>query len=88
LDNLYLLAYATLVLSKLSLIFSHLLLLNSDYSHLSLIKTKDDFISYNPIPKVFLRNMINPPSNETDPKNSTSHIWYPYFKVKLLAFYV
>jgi hypothetical protein len=35
-QNPYLLIFATLILSKLSLIFSHLLLLYSDYSYIFL----------------------------------------------------
>jgi hypothetical protein len=56
LDNPYLLTFATLILSKLSSIFSHLLLLYSDYSYVFLLKTKEDFTSWNPVPKVTLRN--------------------------------
>jgi hypothetical protein len=42
---------ATLILSKLFLIFSHLLLLYSDYSYLFLLKTNVDFTLWNHVPK-------------------------------------
>ena len=42
-DNPYLLTSATLILSKLFLIFSHLIPLYSDYSYLFFLKTKVDF---------------------------------------------
>jgi hypothetical protein len=56
-QNPYLLTFATLILSKLFLIFSHLLLLYSDYSYLFTSKTKVDFTLWNPVPKVSFRNM-------------------------------
>jgi hypothetical protein len=46
--------FATLILSKLSLIFSHLFPLYSDYSYLFLLKTKVDFTLWNPTPRVTL----------------------------------
>jgi hypothetical protein len=42
-QNPYLLTFATLILSKLSLIFSHLLLFYSDYSYLFPSKDKSGF---------------------------------------------
>jgi hypothetical protein len=42
-------------LSKLSLIFSHPLLLYSDYSYLFLLKTNVDFTLWNPVPEVTSR---------------------------------
>jgi hypothetical protein len=54
LDNQYLLTFATLILSKLFLIFSHLFLLYSDYSYLFLLNTKVDFTLWNHVPKVTL----------------------------------
>jgi hypothetical protein len=53
----YLLTSATLILSKLILIFSRLFPLYSDYSYLFLLKTKVDFTLWNPGPKVTFRNM-------------------------------
>ena len=47
---------ATLILSKLFLIFSHLFPLYSDYSYLFLLKTNGDFTLWNPVPKVTFRN--------------------------------
>jgi hypothetical protein len=41
---------------KLSLMFSHPLLLYSDYSYFSLLKTNVDFTIWNPVPKVTFRN--------------------------------
>jgi hypothetical protein len=41
--NHYLLTFATLILSKLILIFSHLFPLYSDYSYLFFLKTDVDF---------------------------------------------
>jgi hypothetical protein len=43
-------------LFKHSLIFSHPLLLYSDYSYLFFLKTKVDFTLWNPVPKVTFRN--------------------------------
>ena len=51
LDNQYLLTFATLILSKLFLIFSHLFPLYSDYSYLFFLKTNVDFTLWNPMPK-------------------------------------
>jgi hypothetical protein len=45
---------ATLILSKLFLIFSHIFPLYSDYPYLFLLKTNVDFTLWNPIPKVTL----------------------------------
>jgi hypothetical protein len=56
LDNHCLLTFATLILSKLFLIFSRLFPLYSDYSYLFLLKTKVDFKLRNPVPKVTFRN--------------------------------
>jgi hypothetical protein len=56
LDNQYLLTSATLILSELSLIFSHLFPLYSNYSYLFSLKTKVDFTLWNPVPKVTFRN--------------------------------
>jgi hypothetical protein len=50
------LTFATLILSKLFLIFSHLIPLYSDYSYLFLLKTNVDFTLWNPVPKVTSRN--------------------------------
>jgi hypothetical protein len=47
---------ATLILSKLFLIFSHLFPLYSDYPYLFLLKTNVDFTLWNPVPKVTFRN--------------------------------
>jgi hypothetical protein len=47
---------ATLILSKLFLIFSHLLLLYSDDSYLFFLKTKVNFTLWNPVSKVTFRN--------------------------------
>jgi hypothetical protein len=49
-----LLTFATLILFELSLIFSHLFPLYSDYSYLFLLKTNVDFTLWNPVPKVTL----------------------------------
>jgi hypothetical protein len=43
LDNPYILTFVTLILSKLPLIFSHLLLLYSDYFYLFTLKDKCGF---------------------------------------------
>jgi hypothetical protein len=51
-----LLAFATLILSKLFLIFSHLIPLYSDHSYLFLLKTNVDFTLWNPVAKVTFRN--------------------------------
>jgi hypothetical protein len=51
-----LLIFATLILSKLFLIFSHLFSLYSDYSYLFLLKTNLDFTLWNPVLKVTFRN--------------------------------
>jgi hypothetical protein len=51
-----LLTSATLILSKLFLIFSHLFPLYSDHSYPILLKTNVDFTLWNPVPKVTLRN--------------------------------
>ena len=45
---------ATLTLSKLILIFSHLFPLYFDFSYLFLLKTNVDFTFWNPMPKVTL----------------------------------
>ena len=45
---------ATLILSKLFLIFSHLFPLYSDYPYHFLLKTNVDFTLWNPMPKVTL----------------------------------
>jgi hypothetical protein len=50
------LTFATLILSELSLIFSHPLLLYSDYFHLFFLKTNIGFTLWNPVPKVTFRN--------------------------------
>jgi hypothetical protein len=47
---------ATLILSKLFLIFSHIFPLYSDYSYLFLLNTNMDFTLRNPVPKVSFRN--------------------------------
>jgi hypothetical protein len=56
LDNQYLLTFATLILSKLFLIFSHLFPLYSDYSYFFLLKTNVDFKLWNHVPKLTFRN--------------------------------
>jgi hypothetical protein len=50
------LTFATLILSKLFLIFSHLFPPYSDYSDLFLLKTNVDFTLWNHVPKVTFRN--------------------------------
>jgi hypothetical protein len=55
-QNPYLLTFATLILSKLFLIFPHLFPLYSNYSYLFLLKTNVDFTLWNPVPKVIFRN--------------------------------
>jgi hypothetical protein len=50
-----LLTFATLILSELSLIFSHLFPLFSDYSYIFLLKTNVDFTLWNHVPKVTFR---------------------------------
>jgi hypothetical protein len=50
------LTFATLILSKLLLIYSHLFPLYSDYSYLFFLKTNVDFTLGNPVPKVTFKN--------------------------------
>jgi hypothetical protein len=49
-----LLIFATLILSKLFLTFSHLFPLYSDYSYLFLLKINVDFTPWNPTNMIFL----------------------------------
>jgi hypothetical protein len=58
------LTFATLILSKLFLIFSHLFPLYSDYSYIFLLKTNVDFILWNLVPNVTFRNRKPNPMNQ------------------------
>jgi hypothetical protein len=70
-QNPYLLTFATLILSKLFLIFYYLIPLYFDYSYLFLLKTNVDFTLWNPVPKVTFRNRRPILRN----KNKTIFLW-------------
>jgi hypothetical protein len=80
LDNPYLLTFATLILSKLFLIFSHLVLIYSNYSYLFTLKTKVDFTLWNPVPKVTFRNRRPNLTN----KNKSIYIYIYVFEYLFL----
>jgi hypothetical protein len=67
-----LLTFATLILSKLSLIFSHLFPLYSDYSYLFSLETNVDFTLWSHVPKVIFRN------RRPTHRNKNKTIFYRY----------
>jgi hypothetical protein len=83
-QNPYLLTFATLILSKLFLIFYYLIPLYSDYSYLFLLKTNVDFTLWNHMPKVTFRNRRPILRN----KNKTIFYGYLYIWVFVLMIFV
>jgi hypothetical protein len=83
-QNPYLLTFATLILSKLFLIFYYLIPLYSDYSYLFLLKTNVDFTLWNHMPKVTFRNRRPILRN----KNKTIFYGYLYVWVFVLMIFV